>query len=146
VLELGPERLSWDRLIVRTGKELRRFAQRSLASHGLTPTSLAVLDVLAVEQVMTHRDLGGFLGLSPSTLTPVLDALEAAGAIRRERDRTDRRNVRAMITDDGRQRLAGAVAALRVDVERLPRPSPQHERVLRAHLLKVLAALADEIP
>jgi DNA-binding MarR family transcriptional regulator len=140
---LDHERLSWDQLVVRTGQELRRFAQRSAAAYGLTPTSLDVLDVLALEDAASHRDLAGRLGISPSTLTPVLDALVEAGAVLRERDQVDRRNIHVMITDFGRERLAAAVAAQRRAPSCLPAPSPEQEAALRAHLLKVLAALDD---
>jgi DNA-binding MarR family transcriptional regulator len=82
----------------------------------------------------SHRELAGRLGLSPATLTPVLDALEAAGEVRRERDRTDRRVVRLHRTPAGRAHLARAPSA------RLPRPDPEVDRAVRAWLLAVLAA------
>lgn len=145
MLESGPERLPWDRLVVRTGQELRRFAQRSAAAHGLTATSLDVLDVLALGEAVSHRDLAGRLRISPAALTSVLDALEAAGAVRRKRDRQDRRSVRVEITESGRARLAAAAADLRAAASRLPRPRPEQEAALRIHLLSVLAAL-DEFP
>jgi DNA-binding MarR family transcriptional regulator len=82
----------------------------------------------------SHRELAGRLGLSPATLTPVLDALETTGAVRRQRDRTDRRVVRVHRTPAGRARLARAPSA------RLPQPDPDVEAAVRAWLRTVLAA------
>jgi DNA-binding MarR family transcriptional regulator len=82
----------------------------------------------------SHRELAGRLGLSPATLTPVLDALETTGAVRRERDRADRRVVRVHRTAAGGARLARAPST------RLPQPDPDVEAAVRAWLRAVLAA------
>jgi MarR family transcriptional regulator, organic hydroperoxide resistance regulator len=139
-------------LLERVGAAVTRHRRRIAAAHGLTPTTMAVLAALggidagALDDpdgargradpvdAPSHRELAGRLGLTPATLTPVLDALEAAGEVRRERDRTDRRVVRLHRTPAGRARLALAPSA------RLPRPDPEVDRAVRAWLLAVLAA------
>ena len=130
-------------MLERVGAAVTRHRRRIAAAHGLTPTTMAVLaalggadpqDLDAPHRAPSHRELAGRLGLSPATLTPVLDALEAAGEVRRERDRTDRRVVRLHRTPAGRARLARAPSA------RLPRPDPEVDRAVRAWLLAVLAA------
>ena len=77
------------------------------------------------------------MGLSPATLTPVLDALEMSGHVRRDRDYTDRRVVRLRRTAAGTKRLA---AVCREPAQTLPQPAPEHEPAVRAYLLAVLAA------
>jgi MarR family transcriptional regulator, organic hydroperoxide resistance regulator len=127
-------------LLERVGAAVTRHRRRVAAAHGLTPTTMAVLAALDPHDLddpdgaPSHRELAGRLGLSPATLTPVLDALEAAGEVRRERDRTDRRVVRLHRTPAGRARLARAPST------RLPRPDPEADRAVRAWLLAVLAA------
>lgn len=130
-------------LLERVGAAVTRHRRRSAAAHGLTPTAMAVLAALGGvdtdeldgrADAPSHRELAGRLGLSPATLTPVLDALEAAGDVRRERDRTDRRVVRLHRTTAGRVRLARAPSA------RLPRPAPEIDHAVRVWLLAVLVA------
>ncbi|MGE3287938.1 MAG: MarR family transcriptional regulator [Pseudonocardia sp.] len=92
----------------------------------------------------SHRELAARLGVAPATLTPALDALEHAGAVRRTRDPADRRVVRLAITPDGRHRLAQASPVLRAAVGALPQPSPGDEEVVRRYLLALLAAVAED--
>jgi DNA-binding MarR family transcriptional regulator len=132
-------------LLSRAGAAVMRYRRRLAARHGLTPTAIAVLAALDAVTAgsdtdsggaPSHRDLAGWLGLSPATLTPVLDALEAVGEIRRERDRADRRVVRLHRTAAGRAHLAAAQSP-----SRLPQPTPEIEPAVRAYLLAVLAAV-----
>ena len=124
---------------MRVGAAVDRHRRRLAAGHGLTPTAIAVLaafgDDDATARVASHRELAGRLGLSPATLTPVLDALEDAGDVRRERDRSDRRIVALHRTPAGRARLAAARPG-----SHLPRPAADVEPAVRAYLLAVLAA------
>jgi MarR family transcriptional regulator, organic hydroperoxide resistance regulator len=139
--ELGQEPL--EVLLSRVGAAVTRHRRRQAARHGLTPTAIAVLAALDAGSgrgaAPSHRELAGTLGLSPATLTPVVDALEAAGEVRRERDRTDRRVVRLHPTAAGRTHLAGAHSP-----SSLPRPAPEIEPAVRAYLLAVLAAVEAE--
>ena len=128
-------------LVERVGAAVGRHRRRIAAAHGLTPTALAVLASLGAADpedpfgpFPSHRELAGRLGLSPATLTPVLDALESAGEVRRERDRTDRRVVRLHRTPAGCARL------VRTPPARLPQPDPEVAAAVRAWLLTVLAA------
>jgi DNA-binding MarR family transcriptional regulator len=129
-----------ERLLVRTGHALQRVTRRAVATHDLSTTGLEVLRALVEHDGPSHRDLAGSLRLAPATLTPVLDALEAAGALTRTRDHADRRIVRVSITEGGRRRYAAAVQAVRRDTGRLPRASAQDAAIIRAHLLALLEA------
>ncbi|WP_372452458.1 MarR family transcriptional regulator [Pseudonocardia oceani] len=112
-----------------------------MAAHGLTPTSLGVLGVLARGRPASHRDLAAALGIAPATLTPAVDALERGGLVRRVRDTTDRRVVQVRATDAGLARYAAAVdAAARELGARVPPPSG----AVRDYLVAVVAA-AEEI-
>ncbi len=135
-----------EELVARVGAAVDRHRRRLAAGHGLTPTALAVLAALddatvdgEVLPAPSHRDLAGRVALTPATLTPVLDALEAAGEVVRRRDAADRRIVRLHRTPAGRARLAAATP-----VRGLPRPAPDVEPAVRAYLLAVLAAAEAE--
>lgn len=130
-----PTEVSLEDLLVRVGAAVDRRRRRLAAAHGLTPTAIAVLTALDGAHAPSHRELAGRLARSPATLTPVLDALETAGQVRRERDPADRRVVRLHRTSAGRASLAAARPGAR-----LPGPAPQAEPAVRAYLLAVLAA------
>jgi MarR family transcriptional regulator, organic hydroperoxide resistance regulator len=123
-------------LLPRVGAAVARHRRRFAAQHGLTPTALDVLAALGHGDAPSHRELAARLGLSPATLTPVLDGLEVGGHVRRHRDPSDRRVVRLRRTGAGAQRLAAAGTG----APSLPEPAPDHEPAVRAYLLAVLAA------
>ena len=136
-VDVGPLEM----LLPRVGAAVARHHRRLAARHGLTPTAAAVLAALDTGDAPSQRDLAARVGLSPSTITPVLDRLEAAAEIRRERDPGDRRVVRVHRTAAGAARLAGATTS----GPGLPRPASEIEADVRAWLLAVLAAAeADE--
>jgi DNA-binding MarR family transcriptional regulator len=137
----GPAAEPLERLLVRTGQALQRFIQRAAAAHGLSVTALEVLGALVEHDGCSHRDLAGRLRLAPATLTPVLDSLEAAGALTRVRDGVDRRVVRVSITDPGRERYVTVAGGVECAVAELPEPSPAQAAAIRAHLLDLLAAV-----
>jgi DNA-binding MarR family transcriptional regulator len=133
--------IALDVLLARVGAAVARHRQRLVARYGSTPTAVAVLTALGAGDAPSHRELAARVGLSPATITPVLDRLEAAAEIRRERDTGDRRVVRVHRTAAGAARLSGAVSGERW----LPEPAPEIEGATRAWLLDVLAAAeADE--
>jgi MarR family transcriptional regulator, organic hydroperoxide resistance regulator len=131
-----PAAMPLEVLLPRVGAAVDRYRRRSAARYGLTPTAIDVLAALGHDEAPSHRELAGQLGLSPATLTPVLDALEMSGHVRRDRDYTDRRVVRLRRTAAGAQRLAAA----QEPAQTLPQPAPEHEPAVRAYLLAVLAA------
>lgn len=60
---------------------------------GLHPTDLKCLDLAASEEALTAGRLAELVGLTTAAITSVLDRLEKAGFVRRERDVHDRRKV-----------------------------------------------------
>ena len=83
-----------------------------LSHHGMTYPQYLVLLVLWEEEGLTVKEIGTRLFLDSGTLTPLLKRLEAAGRVRRSRDRADERQVSIFLTDSGR--------ALRGKMECLP--------------------------
>jgi DNA-binding MarR family transcriptional regulator len=142
--ESDPELMPLGRLLSWTGQALDRSYRRALAEHGLTATSLGVLGVLAHTDAVSHRELAARLGVTPATLTPVVDTLEGAGELARERDPSDRRVVRLSLTPHGRARLAAAYGPVAATFrERMPHPPPEQHAIIRDYLLAVLAAAGD---
>jgi DNA-binding MarR family transcriptional regulator len=142
--DAAPDLMPLGRLLSWTGQSVDRFYRRTVLAHGLTPTSLGVLGVLADADAVSHRELAGRLGVTPATLTPVIDALADAGEVLRERDPVDRRVVRLSIAPRGRDRLTSTVDEVATVVrERIPQPPPDQQAIIRDYLLAVLAAVDD---
>jgi DNA-binding MarR family transcriptional regulator len=134
-----------ERLLVLAGREVQRATERAAAVEGLGATAVRILAAVVDRGAVSQRDLAAHVGVSPATLTPVMDRLEAMGALRRERDGADRRVVCATITQRGRALLGAAAAAVAADVrDRLPEPGPEVARAVREYLLAVIRAFGEE--
>jgi MarR family transcriptional regulator, organic hydroperoxide resistance regulator len=77
---------------------------------GLTYPQYLVMLVLWESDGVTVKALGERLRLDSGTLTPLLKRLEAAGLVRRERDKRDERQVRIGLSEAGAAMRAEAVA------------------------------------
>lgn len=99
-------------LIAEITSELRRYSVDAqhighafAALHGLNPTDLqaliAVMDAELVGEPITPGRLGEQLNLSSGSVTALIDRLERAGHIRRDRDTADRRKVFLHYADQG---------------------------------------------
>jgi MarR family transcriptional regulator, organic hydroperoxide resistance regulator len=81
---------------------LNRTYKPLLDPYGLTYPQYIALMTLWEEDGRTVKALGAKLGLDSGTLSPLLKRLEAAGYIRRARDRSDERQVLVTLTEKGR--------------------------------------------
>ena len=89
-----------DRLVQETAHALHDFtAAAVLFSHvvgerrGLSATDARCVDYLRRKGPATAGELAGRTGLTSGAVTAMIDRLEAAGMVRRERDPADRRRV-----------------------------------------------------
>lgn len=83
------------------GHAFNRVYRTVLAELGLTyPQYLAML-VLWERDGLTVKALGERLTLDSGTLTPLLKRLETAGLVRRQRSRSDERQVELFLTERG---------------------------------------------
>lgn len=98
-----------------------------LTRHDLTYPQYLVLMVLWQQEGLTVKEIGGRLFLDSGTLTPLLKRMEAAGHVRRARDRTDERQVSIFLTAKGRAlegkldcipELAGGMSGLDLSARR----------------------------
>jgi DNA-binding MarR family transcriptional regulator len=117
---------------------MHRFAE-SLKAHDITPTQYNVLRILrgAGEMGLCRNEIRDRLVAQVPDVTRLLDRLEQAGLVARERDAADRRLVTTRITRDGLKLL-----------KRLDAPvTRSHQRDLghmkRADLRTLIDLLAD---
>ncbi len=139
--------LPLDQLLTRAGAAVGRLRARTIAEHGLSATALGVLSALSRERALSHRELAARLGVTPATLTPVVESLAAGGELVRNRDSGDRRIVRLSATDAGRARLTAVSAEVSATIEGwLPQPPADLELLLRGYLCAVVEATGSTSP
>ncbi|MEQ4719672.1 MarR family transcriptional regulator [Nonomuraea sp. B19D2] len=86
------------------GRRLRHGYVHRLEPIGLNPGQARALRVLAdAAQPLRMVRLADELRIVPRSLTPVVDALESAGLVRREVDPANRRSTLVLITPEGRR-------------------------------------------
>ena len=111
----------------------------------LTFSQYALLQSLDGGATARVSDLAGGAGVSPSTATRILDALERRAIVRRHRSPEDRRGVTVTLTDHGRQTLDRQAAWMRGRQRAFYDQLPVAERELVADLLVRLATLIDQL-
>ena len=98
-----------------TNSLLARLAERNTIGD-LTYSQFAVLEALYHLGPLTQGEVGSKILKSTSNITTVIDNLEQAGLVRRERDIKDRRVIHVHLTEAGSGKLEtvlpGHVAAL----------------------------------
>jgi DNA-binding MarR family transcriptional regulator len=77
----------------RTGSLMQLMGQAAADRIGINNTDLNCLNILSFSGHMTAGELAKATGLTTASITGVVDRLEEAGFVRRERDPNDRRRV-----------------------------------------------------
>ena len=91
---------------------------QALAGTGVRPAEYAVYSQLGID-AMTPGELTARLGVTASTLTGHLAAIEGRGHLHRETDALDRRSRRLVLTPNGRRILAECRSRFRAAVDAL---------------------------
>jgi len=99
------------------GLAFNRVYKPILEPLGLTYPQYLVMVALWEAEGQSVSELGEHLFLESNTLTPLLKRLEGAGFVSRTRDKTDERQVRISLTDNGRGLLAEAACVPRQILE-----------------------------
>ncbi|MEV4188973.1 MarR family transcriptional regulator [Streptosporangium canum] len=140
------------RLAGHTGYLVRLASQRAercdLAAlpSGRSPRDLAVLCVLA-ERPLSQARLGSLLEVNRTVMIAVIDGLEAAGLVRRERDPADRRRYALRVTGEGAAALEEMRGSVRSAGETLAAPlGPAGHRRLHELLRQIIPDLIDALP
>jgi DNA-binding MarR family transcriptional regulator len=126
-------------LLQRLTRRLRRAHAERLVPFGLTPAQERALRMITrSEEPPRMTDLADHLGIVPRSLTTVIDALEAAGLVRREIDPHNRRAIRLHLTDRGLSVRDDMREARRRAAEDLFAPLPPDDRKALGELLALL--------
>lgn len=96
------------RQVTRAAAEVDQALARRV---GMRPLDYAAMDhVLAGDGSIGPRELSVRLGISTGSATELVDRLERAGHLRRERDRDDRRRIGLQATEAAVHRILGELA------------------------------------
>jgi DNA-binding MarR family transcriptional regulator len=134
----------------KTGSLMQVMGQAAADRIGINATDLNCLNILSFSGKMTAGELARATGLTTASITGVIDRLEAAGFVNRERDASDRRRVVVAIAlDRALREVAPVFAPMVADWQRLAsRYSDdelrlivdfydQMEQVIRDHLVRL---------
>jgi DNA-binding MarR family transcriptional regulator len=95
--EWSPERrllaMAFAQGMRKTGSLFQLMGQSAADRIGINATDLNCLNILSFSGNMTAGELARATGLTTASITGVIDRLEAAGFVTRERDQADRRRV-----------------------------------------------------
>jgi MarR family 2-MHQ and catechol resistance regulon transcriptional repressor len=132
--------------LLRASKAVLARVEPLLASHGLTPTQLGVLEVILHLGPMSQRDLGRKVLTSAGNMTDVIDKLEARGLVLRARMPRDRRSVQVDLTGQGRGLIQDLFPRHAGDIARAMSGLDPDEMAQLGALLRKLGLGAAEDP
>src|SRR5215467_12245092 len=112
---------AWIRFLRAHAAVTRQLSARLEASHGLTLSDFDVLVQLyhADGHRLRRVDLARSVLLTASGITRLLDGLERAGWVERERCSSDARVTYAVLTDEGLEKITTARSSHAADVDEL---------------------------
>jgi DNA-binding MarR family transcriptional regulator len=121
---------------------LRRASKSMEARLGVTGPQRLVIRLVGHDPGARAGDLADALHIDPSSLTGILDRLEAAGLLTRRSDRKDRRRAVLTLTAKGRKLDRVRAGTAEAAVVRVLKTQPR-SRIADARIL--LSALASEL-
>ena len=122
------------------GEGFQRHIRDVLAQHDLKPRQLRILDLLDDRGPIGQRELAELMGVDHSVLVNLLNPLESARLVKRERDTGDRRRHVVTIAAAGQRRLTQADQAFREAEDTFFAPLRPDER---EHLHSLLTRLRE---
>ena len=136
--------LTW--LLHRCAQRMRGALDEAAREHGLSGArDWIVLSAIAAGPRQTQLALAQSLGLDKTTMTSLLDRLEASGLVTRDHDSRDRRARIPGLTETGTRVQHQLIAARdRAEAGVLAQFSPDEQRVLRAMLNRLAEGPADD--
>jgi DNA-binding MarR family transcriptional regulator len=114
-------------------------------SDALTLSQYGLLEPLLDQGSARTTELAAAAGITASTATRILDALERNGMIQRGRSDEDRRAVTVCLTGDGRRRMEAQHEWIQQRELALYEGLEPEQRAVAEDLLRRLAVLSDEL-
>jgi DNA-binding MarR family transcriptional regulator len=138
----APERHRLPPLLRRSWFSLNQAFRRRIAFTGLTPDQFTVLRTLVESDPkgLTQREIADIISSDPNTIASLLERMQSAGLVERQKHERDRRAHRIVVLSEGRKTYKTIRAvALQLQSEILSvLPEPEREK-----FLENLALVAD---
>ena len=143
VENLEPMR-SFGFLIKRCGTLMSLLAERRFESQPISFLQFIVLMKLRFQPHMSATQLSCEIGHDMGAMTRVVDSLERAGFVRRERSQHDRRAVEIALTPEGRRQADGSVHIMVDALNELAEPFTTSEIETLVSLLRRMLERLEE--
>ena len=113
-------------------------SQKLMKESGLTAPQLLVMQAIEKEGSPSTSLLARSIAVSQATMTRIIDRLERAGLVRRDKSSTDKRVVNISLTDAGAAKLEAAPEPLQAEFLREFRKLEDWEqKMLKSSLLRI---------
>ena len=99
--------------MTRASRHMRTFLTNALSHSGIYAGQDGVILALADQDGLSAGAIADRLGVKPPTMTRTLARMEAQGFVRREADALDGRQMRAVLTDEGRKHVGAIQLAVK---------------------------------
>jgi DNA-binding MarR family transcriptional regulator len=113
-------------------------SKQLVRNSGLTVPQLLVMQAIEREGNPSTSVLARSIVVSQATVTRIIDRLESAGLVRREKSSRDKRVINIGLTDIGRQKLKNAPEPLQAEfIRRYSELEDWEQQMLRSSLLRI---------
>lgn len=120
-------------------------SQKLMKESGLTAPQLLVMQAIEKEGSPSTSSLARSIAVSQATMTRIIDRLERAGLVRRDKSSTDKRVVNISLTDMGSAKLESAPEPLQAEFLREFRKLEKWEQqMLKSSLLRIAKMMDAE--
>ena len=136
----------YDELLVSLRKIMRAadlHSQKLMKESGLTAPQLLVMQAIEREGAPSTSTLARQISVSQATMTRIIDRLERAGLVRRQKSSTDKRVVNISLTEPGSAKLESAPEPLQAEFLREFRKLEDWEQQMLKSSLSRIATMMD---
>ena len=113
---------------------------------GLQAAQFRILKVLTVRGSLPMSGIGRSMCISKPYMTALVDSMEKEGLVSRQPDPDDRRVIRIVITEEGKDRLAAIANAMRDGIQSRLGQLGDDDLALLCRSLRDLQAILRKIP
>ena len=120
-------------------------SQRLMKTSGLTAPQLLVMQAIEKTGSPSTSTLAKSIAVSQATMTRIIDRLEQAGLVRRDRSEIDKRVVNISLTPAGETKLSAAPEPLQAEfLRRFRKLEGWEQEMLKAALMRVARMMDAE--
>jgi len=138
----------YDEILISLRKIMRAtdlHSQKLMKESGLTLPQLLVIQAIEEHGSPSTSTLARHIAVSLATMTRIIDRLERADLVRREKSSKDQRVVNIGLTDAGREKLQAAAEPLQAEfLRRFRKLEVWEQQMLKSSLLRIAKMMDAE--